>query len=305
MPQMFSQAGALIQVYTDGSVLVSHGGVECGQGIHTKMLQIVSQELSVPMDMMRISESANDKVPNPILTGGSSAADLNGNAIKDACEQLQARLAPLREAMPKASWQELVGMAFGSRINLSVVGYYAAQAGINPFDPVTKWGRRWWYYTVGAACSVVELDVLTGEHKVLSTHIIMDVGEAINPAIDVANIEASFMQGYGWVSMEDTLFSSEGKLLSRGHSEYNMPTIADCPKQFDVTLLKGKKEKHILYSSKGIGEPPFFNGVSVYFAIKEAVRAARSDAGLKGKFSLKLPTTPANVIEACANNPLQ
>ena len=169
---------------------------------------------------------------------------------------------------------------------------------------VTKKGKRWWYYTVGAACALVEIDVLTGEHTLLSTEMVVDVGQAINPAIDIANIEAAFTQGYGWIAMENTLFSPEGKLLTRGHSEYNMPSVADCPSKFNVTLLKSEIRQHLLYSSKGIGEPPFFNGVSVYFAIKEAVRAARRDAGLNGTFSLCQPTTPENVLKACQTSPL-
>lgn len=303
MPQMYAQNGALVHIYLDGSVLISHAGIECGQGLHTKMIQIVSHELGIPMDKIRVSESANDKVPNPIPTGGSSAADLNGNALRDACAQINERLNTFREANPKAPWEMIVGMAFGSRVNLSAYGYYAVPQELCNFDHVTKKGRRWWYFTTGAACSLVEIDVLTGEHTLLSANIVMDVGEAINPAIDIANIEAAFIQGYGWVSMEDTLYGPDGKLTTRGHDEYNMPTIADCPREFNVTLLKGKKTKHVLYSSKGIGEPPFFNGVSVYFAVKDAVLAARRDAGLAGKFILEQPTTPDNVRQACAQTP--
>ena len=304
MPQSFAQNGALVHIYLDGSVLINHGGVEMGQGLHTKMLQIVSTELGIPMTRIRVSDSTNDKVPNPIPTGGSSGADLNGNALRDACQQIMARLAPFREANEKAPWETLVGMAFGSAVNLSALGYYRAPSEMACFDTISKKGRRFWYYTVGASCSLVEIDVLTGEHTLLSTEIVMDVGTAINPALDIANIEAAFMQGYGWISMENTTFSPEGKLTTRGHSEYNIPTIADCPTKFNVTLLKGEERQHLLYSSKGIGEPPFFNGVSVYFANKEAVRAARRDAGLVGKFTLEQPTVPENVLEACANSPL-
>jgi len=303
MGQMFAQNGALVHIYVDGSVLISHAGIECGQGLHTKMLQVVAHELNIPIEKIRVSESANDKVPNPIPTGGSSAADLNGNALRDACAQINERLNPFREANSKAPWEMIVGMAFGSRVNLSAFGYYAVPKEIVNFDSVTKKGRRWWYFTTGAACSLVEIDVLTGEHTLLSTNIVMDVGEAINPAIDIANIEAAFIQGYGWVAMEDTLYEPDGKLASRGMDEYNLPTIADCPREFNVTLLKGTKKKQILYSSKGIGEPPFFNGVSVYFAIKDAVLAARRDAGMSGKFILEQPTTPVNVRTACAQTP--
>jgi len=296
---MFSQGGALIHIFLDGSILIAHGGVECGQGLHTKMVQIVASELGVPMDKIRVSESATDSVPNPIPTGGSTAADLNGNALRDACEQIMERLAPFRQQDAKTPWELLVQMAFASRVNLSAVGYYRVPADRATFDPATKMGRRWWYYTLGAACSVVELDVLTGEHTLLTTDIVMDVGEAINPAIDISQVEAAFMQGYGWVAMEDTTFTSEGLLSSRGHAEYNIPSIGDCPPRFNVSLLQSPGKKHLLYSSKGIGEPPFFNGVSVYFAIKEAVRAAREDQGLQGKFQLQLPTTPEHVLKAC------
>ena len=302
LPAAYAQNGAMVHIYLDGSVLISHGGVECGQGLHTKMLQVVATELGIPMDRVRMADSSNDKVPNPIPTGGSSAADLNGPALRDACQQLMERLAPFRAAQEKVPWEMLVQMAFGSRVNLSAVGYYRVPAELNTFDPVSKKGRRWWYYTVGASCSMVEIDVLTGEHTLLSTEIVMDVGTAVNPALDIANIEAAFIQGYGWISMEDTTFSPEGKLLTRGHSEYNMPTIADCPAAFNVTLLKGQGKEQLLYSSKGIGEPPFFNGVSVFFAIKEAVRAARREAHLSGKFQLQMPATPENVLEACATN---
>ena len=307
VPNMYAQNGCLVHIYLDGSVLISHGGVEMGQGLHTKMLQVVSTELGVPMSRIRVADSSNDKVPNAMPTGGSTGADLNGNALRDACQQIMARLAPIRAAAggDKAPWEMVVGMAFGSRINLSAVGYYAVppEQGIG-FDPVSKKGKRWWYYTVGAACALVEIDVLTGEHTLLSTEMVVDVGQAINPAIDIANIEAAFIQGYGWISMENTTFSPEGKLLTRGHSEYNMPSIADCPTKFNVTLLKSEIRQHLLYSSKGIGEPPFFNGVSVYFAIKEAVRAARQDANLTGTFSLCQPTTPENVLKACQSSPL-
>merc|ERR1719187_1077581 len=307
MPHMFAHNGCLVHIYLDGSVLISHGGVEMGQGLHTKMLQVVSTELGIPMSRIRVADTSNDKVPNAIPTGGSTAADLNGNALRNARQQLMERLAPIRAAAggDKAPWEMGVGMAFGSRVNLSAVGYYAVppEQGAS-FDPVSKKGRRWWYYTVSAACSFVEIDVLTGEHVLLSTEMVVDVGKAINPAIDISQIEAAFMQGYGWVSMENTTFGADGKLLTRGHDDYNIPSIADCPSKFNVTLLKSEIRQHLLYSSKGIGEPPFFNGVSVYFAIKEAVRAARRDAGLNGTFSLRQPTTPENVLKACQTSPL-
>ena len=140
--------------------------------------------------------------------------------------------------------------------------------------------------------------MLTGQHSLLSTEMVVDMGQAVNPAIDVAQIEGAFIQGYGYIFMEETLFSPE-ELLTRVHNEYNIPSIVDCPSKFNMTLLKSEVRQFLLYSSKGIGEPPLFNGVSVYFAIKEAVRAARQDAGLTGTFNLRQPTTPENVLKAC------
>jgi len=294
-----AQGGALLNIYTDGSVLLSYAGIELGQGLQTKMIQIVAHELGITMDKIRVSESANDKVPNPTATGGTSTADLNGNALKNCCDQINERLQPLRDANPDGTWEDLVKKAYGSRVNLSASGYYVVPFERVNFDMKTKKGNRWWYFTCGAAVSMVELDLLTGCHTLLSTNIVMDVGQAINPAIDIANIEAAFMQGYGWVAMEDTEFAKDGKLLSDGYDTYNLPTMSDCPKKFDVSLLKnGSTKEHILYSSKGIGEPPFFNGCSVYYAIKDAVHRARKERGATGRFDLHLPTTPDNVRKA-------
>jgi len=306
-PQMFAQQGAHVNVYADGSVLINHGGVESGQGLHTKMIQLVSRELEIPMSKIKVADTNNYHVPNPIPTGGSTGADLAGNALRDACQQIKARLAPIKEANPEAPWELVVYMAFGSRINLSAAGHFAVGLdkglgyGAGGGD---KKGRRWWYFVLGAACTLVEVDILKGEHTVLSSDLTMDIGRAINPGIDTANIQAAWVQGYGLVTMENTIYSKEGKLMSRGADEYFLPTIKDCAKVLNINLLESEGRESVLYSSKGLGEPPLLNGMSVYFAIKEAVRAARSDAGLTGKFKLKLPTTPENVLEACANSPV-
>ena len=194
IPEAFAFQGALVNIYCDGSVLVSHGGVEVGQGLHTKMVQLVSHELAIPLNRVHISESANDKVPNPMYTGGSSAADLNGNALIDACRQLNERLRPLKEQNSALAWEEIISLAFDTKVNLSAAGFYSGPAKQATFSAATKAGRRWWYYTTGASCSLVEIDVLTGEHSLLATEIVMDIGDALNPAIDVANIEAAFIQ---------------------------------------------------------------------------------------------------------------
>ena len=299
MPGMYGQGGCLINIYVDGSVMVSVGGVEMGQGLHTKIVQIVSHELGLPLSRIRMAASTNRTIPNPIPTGGSTGADLSGNAARDACLNILKKLAPLKEAQPKAPWEMLVGMAFASKINLSTIGYFGVPGEKFQYDDATGKGRRFWYYTTGATMSVVEVDLLTGQHALLKSAIIMDVGESPNPAIDIANIEAAFIQGYGWLAMEDAQFDSKGLLRSRGHDEYSCPTIADCPQEFDVALLRGRKKiKQILYSSKGVGEPPFNNGAVVFFAIKDALLAAHRANGGKGTINLNTPATPANVMEA-------
>jgi len=297
IPSMYGQGSCLLNIYIDGTVQLTVNGIELGQGLYTKMTQIASQELGIPMSKIQMSSATTKVTPNPMLTGGSTAADLSGNAVKNACEEINLKLAPLRSAQPDAPWELLVGMAFGSRINLSVAGFYRTPEDKYTFDPATKTGQRWWYYTSGAAFSYVEVDLLTGQHTLLKADIITDVGESVNPAIDIAQIEGAFIQGYGYMAMEDTLYDSKGQLVSRGHDEYSVPCIADCPSEFNVTLLKGKKaEKHLLYSSKGIGEPPFFNGVSVFFAVKDALLSAHREAGHTGTFNLKAPCTPRNVL---------
>lgn len=276
-----------------------------GQGLHTKIMQIAAHELGIPMSKIYMPESATDKNPIPNMTGGSSACDFSGAATKAACTEMNKRLAPFKEAAPDAPWEQWVGMAFGSQVNLSVHGHYGADNALTAYDWEKKMGNRWAYYTTGAACSIVEVDVLTGEHTLLKTNIVMDVGESINPAIDIGQIEGSFIQGYGYLSMEDTTFSKSGQLLTPGPATYNLPTVSDLPAEFNVSLLRKKKEEvpRLIYSNKGIGEPPFFNGASVYFAIKDAVLAARKDAGLTGPFKLTTPAIPQNVLKACVSSP--
>jgi len=301
IPPSFGQAGALLNVNLDGSIIIFVGGIEMGQGFYTKMLQIASQELGVPMTKIHMSESSTDCVPNPNVSGGSSTADFSGNAVRLACIELNKRLAPIKEAEPKGVWEQWIGMAFFSRINLSVGAHWATPQAYTEYSLEKKEGNRWAYFVNGATCSVVEVDILTGEHKLLKTEIVMDVGESLNPAIDIGQIEGAYVQGYGYLAMEETLFSKEGKLLSRGHDTYSAPTIRDIPSVFNVTLLRKNtpvENRRILYSSKGVGEPPFLSGASVFFAIKSAVIAARADRGVEGVCKLAAPSTPRNVVQA-------
>jgi len=301
IPPSFGQGGALLNVNVDGSIIIFVGGVEMGQGFYTKMLQIASQELGVPMAKIHMSESSTDNVPNPHISGGSSTADFSGNAVRLACKELSNRLAPFKEAAPKGPWEQWIGMAFGSRVCLSVASYYATPSNYTEYSLEKKEGNRWAYFVTGASCTLVEVDVLTGEHKLLKTQLVMDIGESINPAIDIGQIEGAYVQGYGYLAMEETLFSKEGKLLTRGHDSYSAPTIMDIPPVFNVALLRKDtpvENRRLLYSSKGAGEPPFLSGASAFFAIKSAVVAARADRGAYEVCKLSAPSTPRNVLHA-------
>eukprot|EP00092_Neocalanus_flemingeri_P025645 GFUD01027803.1.p1 GENE.GFUD01027803.1~~GFUD01027803.1.p1 ORF type:complete len:1247 (+),score=295.15 GFUD01027803.1:47-3787(+) len=308
---MYAQSAALINVHLDGSVNLFVGGIEMGQGFYTKMMQIVSQELEIPMERIHIAETGTDKIPNPQMTGASSTADLNGNAVRKASLELKKRLAPFKEAKPDGTWGEWVGMAWASRVGLSVAGHWAQEAsftgwtGYDKEGGYKKEGNRWAYFVTSATAVIVELDVLTGMHQLLKTYIVMDLGEALNPAIDIVQIEGGFMQGYGWVTMEDTEFETDGKLKSTGHDKYACPTIADIPPVFDVGLLRKKtppEHTRVVYSSKNVGEMPVYCGsATTYLAIKSAVRAARKELGNDKRFNLITPTTPINVINAIHN----
>ncbi|XP_034253474.1 xanthine dehydrogenase-like [Thrips palmi] len=295
--KFLNQAGALVHVYTDGSVLLTHGGTEMGQGLHTKMIQVASRALGVDASNIHISETATDKVPNTSATAASFSSDLNGMAIKQACEKILERLRPFREANPTGRWEDWVRAAYFETVSLSATGYYTTE-GIN-YNFRENTGRAYAYLSHGASCSEVEIDCLTGDHKVLSTDIVMDLGESLNPAIDVGQIEGGFMQGYGNYVLEEPVVAANGALLSRGPGAYKIPGFGDIPAEFNVALLKGSSNRHAIYSSKAVGEPPLLLACSVLFALREAVAAAREEEGLRGWFHLDAPATAATIRLAC------
>ncbi|KAJ8003640.1 hypothetical protein DPEC_G00150430 [Dallia pectoralis] len=292
-----NQAASLVHIYKDGSVLVSHGGTELGQGIHTKMQQVASRELHIPTSYIHITETNTSAVPNTGLTAASIGTDSNGMAVKKACETLYQRLAPLREQNPAGTWQSWVNKAFFQKISLSATGYYRGH------DVYMDWekqeGHPYAYFTYGACCSEVEVDCLTGDYRTVRTDLIMDIGRSINPSTDIGQIEGSFIQGLGLFTMEELQFSPSGVLLTRGPSQYQIPGVCDMPLQFNVYLLSGTDNPHAIYSSKGIGEPVLFLGSSVFFAIKDAVAASRIEAGMDGPFTLDSPATPEKTCLAC------
>ncbi|XP_025414020.1 xanthine dehydrogenase [Sipha flava] len=292
-----NQAGALILIYEDGSVLLTHGGVEMGQGLHTKMIQVASKGLGISTDLIHIKETSTDKVANMSPTAGSFSSDLNGMAILNACEIINKRLEPIKKKNPTGSWAEWVKTAYFDKVNLCASGFYANHIIGTTTDQGTV--NYHLYFTNGAAVSVVEVDCLTGDHEVLSTDIVMDVGQSLNPTIDVGQIEGAFMQGYGLFTLEELVYSPKGILYTKGPGTYKIPGFSDIPKQFTVSLLKGSENSRAVYSSKAIGEPPLFLSSSIFFAIKNAIYSARKDAGITGYFRLDAPATVEKIRMSC------
>ncbi|KAK9496648.1 hypothetical protein O3M35_013084 [Rhynocoris fuscipes] len=296
-----NQAGALVLIYADGSVLISHGGIEMGQGLHTKMIQVASRALGISDELIHISESATDKVPNTSPTAASAGSDLNGMAVLNACNTINERLKPIKEANPKGTWKDWIKTAYFSRISLAASGFYKTPD--IGYNMETNSGMPFNYYTFGVACSEVEIDCLTGDHQVRRTDIVMDVGESLNPAIDIGQIEGAFMQGYGLFTLEELVVSPTGTMYSRGPGAYKLPGFADIPAEFNVSLLKGAPNPRAVYSSKAVGEPPLFLAASIFFAIREAIKSARKDAGLPNEwFSLDSPATAARIRMACKDH---
>ncbi|XP_069682967.1 xanthine dehydrogenase-like [Periplaneta americana] len=295
-----NQAGALVLVYGDGSVLLTHGGCESGQGLHTKMIQVASRALGISDEYIHTTEIATDKVPNTTPTSASVGSDLNGMAVLNACEKIVERLKPFKEANPKGHWSDWVAEAYRARVNLSATGFYKTPDVDYDWDKMT--GNMYNYFTYGAACSEVEIDCLTGDHKVLRTDIVMDLGQSLNPAIDVGQVEGGFIQGYGLYVLEELRYSPQGKLLTNGPGFYKIPTVSDIPTEFNVSLLQGSSNPRAIYSSKAVGEPPLFLASSIFFAIKDAISAARADVDLTGLFQLDSPATAERIRTACVDN---
>ncbi|KAK8863331.1 hypothetical protein PGQ11_009566 [Apiospora arundinis] len=317
-----NQAGALVHIYHDGSVLVAHGGTEMGQGLHTKMIMIAAEALQIPMEDIYISETATNTVANASATAASASSDLNGYAVHNACEQLNARLAPYREKLgPEATMKELAHAAYFDRVNLSANGFYKTP------EIGYTWGENkgqmYFYFTQGVAAAEVEVDCLTGTWSCRQADIKMDVGRSINPSIDYGQIEGAFVQGMGLFTMEESLWlrngPNAGNLFTKGPGAYKIPGFRDIPQQFNVSLLKGVTWENLrtIQRSRGVGEPPLFMGSSVFFAIRDALKAARADYGVQAKLAvegggtgefendgllrLESPATPERIRLSCVD----
>eukprot|EP00117_Sycon_ciliatum_P045303 scpid12502/ scgid0301/ Xanthine dehydrogenase/oxidase; Xanthine dehydrogenase; Xanthine oxidase; Xanthine oxidoreductase len=239
------QAGAFIVVYVDGSVLLTHGGTEMGQGLHTKMIQICSRVLAIPTSKIFLSETSTDTVPNTSPTAASLSTDLNGGAVKNAAEKIRDRLEPFKTKNPDGSWEDWVQAAYQDKVPLSATGFYGS-----PLEILENGKIAFLYFCYGAACAQVEIDTLTGDSQVLKTEIVMDVGNSLNPAIDIGQIEGAFVQGMGYFTMEESVVSPNGFLFSRGPGTYKIPGFADIPKEFNVALLRSAPNERAVYSSK-------------------------------------------------------
>ncbi|GAB3769155.1 xanthine dehydrogenase molybdopterin binding subunit [Ramlibacter monticola] len=307
----FNQAGALVHVYTDGSVQVNHGGTEMGQGLHTKVCQLVADELGVPFERVRISSTDTAKVPNASATAASSGTDLNGRAAQFAARQIRERLAGYvaekqgcrpeqvifahgQVSGPEAvmSWEQLVDDAWRSRVQLWSDGFYRTPK--IHYDKATLSGRPFYYFAYGAACTEVAIDTLTGENRVLKVDILHDVGHSINPALDIGQIEGGFIQGMGWLTTEQLVWTGQGELATHAPSTYKIPATGDVPGHFRIALWPEPNREDNVGGSKAVGEPPFMLAISVWEALRDAVAAARGD----GRAKLDAPATAENVLKA-------
>ncbi|KAI1937587.1 hypothetical protein LOZ58_000276 [Ophidiomyces ophidiicola] len=297
-----NQAGALVHLYRDGSVLVAHGGTEMGQGLHTKMIMIAAEALKVPQTDVYISETATNTVSNTSATAASASSDLNGYAVFNACQELNGRLQPYRDKMPSASMKELVSAAYFDRVNLTANGFYKTP------DIGYKWGantgQMFYYFTQGVTAAEVQIDTLTGDWTPLRADIKMDVGRSINPAIDYGQIEGAFIQGQGLFTTEESLWHrGSGQLFTRGPGTYKIPGFRDIPQIFNVSLLKDVEWENLrtIQRSRGVGEPPLFMGSAVFFAIRDALKAARQQWGMNDILSLQSPATPERIRISCCD----
>ena len=288
-----NQAGALVHVYTDGSVLVNHGGTEMGQGLNTKVAQVVAHELGLPLSQVRVSAADTHKVANTSATAASTGSDLNGAAAQDAARQIRQRLDAF-DAGRRLPWAELVQAAYMARVQLWSDGFYATP-GLS-WDRQTMQGHPFFYFAYGAAVSEVLVDSLSGEWKLLRADVLHDVGTSLNPAVDMGQIEGAFIQGMGWLTMEELVWHpTTGKLSTHAPSTYKIPTANDCPADFRVQLYERPNVHDCVHRSKAVGEPPLLLPFSVFFAIRDAVSAI---GGHRVDPPLRAPATSEAILDA-------
>ena len=288
---LFNQAGALVLLYRDGSVQVNHGGTEMGQGLFTKIRQVAADTLGVPLERVRIMPTRTDKVPNTSATAASSGTDLNGAAVLDACLQLKKRLDAVAQgrAMPFA---DLCETAYRQRVPLFAQGFYRTPD--IHWDPATGKGQPFYYFACGAAVSEVEVDGFTGSYRLLRTDILQDVGNSIAPVVDRGQIEGAFVQGVGWLTIEELLWDDKGRVATAGASTYKLPAWSEMPETFEVNFVEGGGHPDVVFGSKAVGEPPLMLAISVREALRDAVAAFGSDEPV----TFASPATPERIFFA-------
>ena len=309
----FNQAGALIHVYSDGSIQLNHGGTEMGQGLHTKIAQIVADAFKVDIGQIKLTATTTDKVPNTSATAASSGTDLNGMAALDAAQQIKDRLIgfaakhwqvatdqiefvhnQVRIGRNFMSFAAFIKQAYMARIHLSAAGFYKTPK--IHWDRAAGKGRPFYYYAYGAAVSEVSLDTLTGEYQIDRTDILHDVGRSLNPALDKGQVEGAFIQGMGWLTTEELWWDAKGCLQTHAPSTYKIPLASDIPRQFNVALTDWSQNRELtIKRSKAVGEPPFMLGISVFEALSMAVASL---ADYRQCPRLDAPATPERVLMA-------
>ncbi|WP_426231742.1 xanthine dehydrogenase molybdopterin binding subunit [Pararhizobium sp. DWP3-4] len=309
----YNQAGALVHVYADGSIHLNHGGTEMGQGLYTKIAQVVADEFQVDLNRIKVTATTTGKVPNTSATAASSGTDLNGMAAANAAQQIKARLVTfaaerwgvsendiafepntIRVGAERIAFSDFIKIAYGSRIQLSAAGFYKT--------PKIHWnrsegrGRPFFYYAYGAACSEVSVDTLTGEYQVDRTDVLHDVGKSLNPALDIGQVEGAFVQGMGWLTTEELWWDAKGRLRTHAPSTYKIPLASDRPRIFNVKLAEWSvNREETIRRSKAVGEPPFMLPISVLEAIS---MAAASVAEYRIAPRIDAPATPERVLLA-------
>jgi xanthine dehydrogenase large subunit len=310
---LFNQAGALVHVYTDGSVQVNHGGTEMGQGLNTKVAQVVADELGIPFERVLSTASDTSKIPNASATAASAGTDLNGRAAQfaarnvrdnlaqfvaglDSCGAGAVRFAGGQVISPRTmrSFDAVVSAAYANRIQLWSDGFYRTPK--IHYDKTTLTGRPFYYFAYGAACTEVAIDTLTGESRVLKVDILHDVGRSINPAIDIGQIEGGFVQGMGWLTTEQLVWNDKGHLATHAPSTYKIPATGDIPQHLRVELWPEPNREDNVFGSKAVGEPPFMLAISVFEALRAAVASTRPHG--RTPVQLVAPATAENLLRA-------
>ncbi len=311
----YNQAGALLHLYRDGTLLVNHGGTEMGQGLFTKVQQVVAHELGVPLAQVRVSASDTSKVPNASPTAASSGSDLNGIAAQRAAATLRARLAtfaagrfgcsPAEVAIEHGvvtagtstlPFAELARLAYFARVPLFAAGFYATPK--VHYDRHTLSGRPFFYFAYGAAVSEVAIDTLSGEHRLLAVDILHDAGRSLNPALDRGQVEGGFIQGYGWLTMEELWWDERGSLRTHAPSTYKIPAARDCPEAFRIEFFDAPNREDTIHRSKAVGEPPLMLALSAFHALRDAVASVDRHRTLP---RLDAPATPERILAAVAD----